>query len=100
MASECSGRSAGARGKQVHSDLKADTHAVSQRTQRRIALTTDRLDRHPSGMDEQDNPRPARAGSSITIHPHAREEVGVVDHDAIFIHEKFGLEAAPIEVLE
>ena len=32
MASECSGLSAGARGKQVHSDLKADTHAVSQRT--------------------------------------------------------------------
>ena len=34
MASECSGLSAGARGKQVHSDLKADTHAVSQRIRR------------------------------------------------------------------
>ena len=31
MASECSGLSAGARGKHVHSDRKAATHAVSQR---------------------------------------------------------------------
>ena len=32
MASECSGLPAGTRGKHVHSDLKAATHAVSQRT--------------------------------------------------------------------
>ena len=31
MAPECSGLPAGARGKHVHSDRKADTHAVSQR---------------------------------------------------------------------
>ena len=32
MASECSGLSGGTRGKHVHGDLKADTHAVSQRS--------------------------------------------------------------------
>ena len=31
MASECSGLSAGARGKHVHSDLKADAHAPAPR---------------------------------------------------------------------
>ena len=39
MASECSGLSAGARGKHVHSDLKADRHAVSQRTRQKCSVT-------------------------------------------------------------
>ena len=54
-----------------------------------------------SGMDEEDILDLLEwAVSSIMIHLHAREEVGVIDHDAIFIHGKFGLEAAAIKVLE
>ena len=54
MASECSGLSAGARGKHVHSDLKADTHAVSQRIRHKCALTPADSSGNHAGMDEQD----------------------------------------------
>ena len=53
MASECSGLPAGACGKQVHSDLKADTHAGSQRNRQKCALTADSTGNH-AGMDEKD----------------------------------------------
>ena len=56
-----------------------------------------RPDRRHGRMDILDLLEPGR---DSMIHLHAREEVGVVDHDAIFIHGKVGLEAAAIEVLE
>ena len=54
MASECSGLSATARGKRVHSDRKAPTHAVSERIRHKCVPTTAGPARQPHSVDEQD----------------------------------------------
>ena len=53
MASECSGLSAGARGKRVHSDLKVDAHAGSQRTRQKCSVTPEDPPGNTAGADEQ-----------------------------------------------
>jgi hypothetical protein len=54
MAPECSGLPAGARGKQVHSDLKADTHAGSQRTRQKCSVTTEDPPGKTAGVNDHD----------------------------------------------
>ena len=54
MAPECSGPPAGARGRQVHSGLKATTHTVSQRVRQKCSVTPAGWFYNHAGMDEQD----------------------------------------------
>ena len=66
MAPECRGPSAGTRGKRVHSDLKADTHAGTQRTRQKCSVTPAYLSGDRVG-DESAGPRGVSGRGAVAV---------------------------------